>query len=88
MFSCGNEMYNLSEELGMDEISLAPILELAKLSEHWSTDIDTPMDSAISPVHPSEEIKPSCNSSLVQPTYHNATGNVQSTAKMEGKVNH
>ncbi|KXJ75569.1 hypothetical protein RP20_CCG011464 [Aedes albopictus] len=76
-------MYNLSEELGMDEISLAPILELAKLSEHWSTDIDTPMDSAVSPVHPSEEIKPSCNSSLVQPTYHNATGNVQSTAKME-----
>ncbi|XP_001648340.2 homeobox protein Hox-A2 [Aedes aegypti] len=83
MFSCGNELYSLSEELGMDEISLAPILELAKLSEHWTTEIESPMDTEISPLHPSEEIRPKCNSSLIQPTYHNATGNVQSTAKKE-----
>lgn len=86
MFSSANEMYSLREELGMDELSLTPILE--QLSEQWSTEIVMPMDSAISPVYPSEGIKTECMSSLIQPTYHNTTGNAQSTAEKEGKVNH
>lgn len=87
MLSSGNEMYSLSDELCVDELSFTPILELAKLSEpkYWSTEIASHMELLTSE-DPLEGIKSPCT--VVNPAYHDVTGNPEDSVKKEGKVNH
>ncbi|XP_065093429.1 homeobox protein Hox-A2-like [Ochlerotatus camptorhynchus] len=85
MLSSGNEMYSLSDELCVDELSFTPILELAKLSEpkHWSTEIVSHME-LLSSEDPLGGIKSPRNSSVINSAYHDVTGNPENSVKKEG----